>query len=98
MEGLEPGGERGEAPVALRGGPDQDAPAVGGVGEPLGEAGLLQAVEQAGGVGGPVEQAVGNRAGRDAGLRVVGQAQRPERDVLGVGQGLGAADLLELVE
>ena len=69
-----------------------------GLREPLGEAGPLEPVDEPGGVGGPVQQAVGDGADRHAGVGVVGQAQRPQRHVLRVGDPLGAADLLELIE
>ena len=77
---------------------DEHAAPVRGVGQSLDEARLLEAVEEPGGVGRPVEQAVGHGADGDADVGIVGEAEGPEGDVLRVGEVLGATDGLELLE
>ena len=81
VEFLQPWGDGVEHPPASGRGAHEHAAPVERIGEALGEAGPGQPVDQAGDVGGPVEEAVGDGPDGDSAVGVVGEAQRPQRDV-----------------
>ena len=83
-------------PVRCR--PHEDAATIGGMRKSFGEAGPLESIDQSCGVGRPVQQAVGNGAHRHSRIRIVGQAERPQRHVLLVRDALGLADPLQFAK
>ena len=78
--------------------PNQHAPAIGGVREALGETRPLEPIDEPGGVGGAVQQSVGDGPDRHPGVRVIGETQHEQRHVLGVREVDRSADRLQLVE